>query len=56
MQLHPVMSPTTKSKVMYNVCEFKPGVNITTIKTMMIKDGIGSYRFDDLYAAFRITT
>lgn len=57
MQLyHPSMSPTTKSKVMYNVCEFVPEVNITTIKAMMIKDGFGSYRFDDLYAAFRRIT
>jgi len=57
MQLyHPAMSPTTRNKIMYNVLEFSPEVNITTIKAMMIKDGIGSYRFDDLYAAFRRIT
>ena len=57
MQLyHPAMSPTTRSKIMYNVLEFSPEVNITTVKAMMIKDGIGSYRFDDLYAAFRRIT
>lgn len=57
MQLyHPSMSPTTRSKIMYNVLQFSPEVNITTIKAMMIKDGIGSYRFDDLYAAFRRIT
>ncbi len=57
MQLyHPAMSPTTRSKIFYNVLEFSPEVNITTIKAMMIKDGIGSYRFDDLYAAFRRIT
>ena len=57
MQLyHPAMSPTTRNKLMYNVLEFSPEVNITAIKAMMIKDGIGSYRFDDLYAAFRRIT
>jgi 5'-3' exonuclease len=57
MQLyHPAMSPTTRSKLMYNVLEFSPEVNITTIKAMMIGDGFGSYRFDDLYAAFRRIT
>ena len=57
MQLyHPSMSPTTRNKIMYNVLQFSPEVNITTIKAMMIKDGIGSYRFDDLYAAFRRIT
>jgi len=57
MQLyHPAMSPTTRNKIMYNVLEFSPEVNITTVKAMMIKDGIGSYRFDDLYAAFRRIT
>ncbi len=57
MQLyHPAMSPTTRNKIMYNVLEFSPEVNITTVKAMMIRDGIGSYRFDDLYAAFRRIT
>tara|TARA_R110000744_G_scaffold184475_1_gene303893 strand:- start:4138 stop:4968 length:831 start_codon:yes stop_codon:yes gene_type:complete len=57
MQLYaPSMSPVTKERIMYNVEEFKPEVNITTIKTMMLKDGIGSYRFDDLYASFRRIT
>ena len=39
-----------------NVSEFEPEVNITMIKAMMIKDGFGSYRFDDLYTAFRRIT
>lgn len=54
MQLYsPNMAPSTKKQVMYNVDNFEPDVNITTIKAMMIKDGFGSYKFDDLYAAFR---
>ena len=47
------MSPLTLKQIMFNVENFTPEVNFTTINGMMIKDGLGAYRFDDLYAVFR---
>ena len=37
----------------YNVQNHEPEVNISTIKMMMITDGFGAYRFDDLFGSFR---
>lgn len=54
MQLYnPTMSLTTLKQVLFNVENFIPEVNFTTINGMMIKDGLAAYRFDDLYAVFR---
>jgi DNA polymerase-1 len=54
MQLYsPKISPINREKLLYNVQHHEPEVNISTIKMMMITDGFGAYRFDDLFGAFR---
>ena len=54
MQLYnPTMSHQTLQRIMYNVSEFEPKVNLTEIKKMTLQDGFVAYKFDDLYAAFR---
>ena len=54
MQLYnPTMSVTTLKQILFNVKDFDPEVNFTKIKGMMITDGFGAYKFDDLYASFR---
>ena len=54
MQLYsPKISPINRQKLLYNVQNHEPEVNISTIKMMMITDGFGAYRFDDLFGSFR---